>query len=165
MVSKRRTYNIEEFEKLIAAEPERRYELVDGDLHEKMPTQVHAKIVALILYRIMRYLEDNPMGDVLPEARYRLDVDDANSFVPDLSFVTIAKGPLAGDGAAPYTPELAVEVQSPGQSDRFLADKATYYLANGSRMVWLVYPNRRLVEVLTLDDRHLLTVDMTNDGA
>jgi len=50
-----------------------------------------------------------------------------------------------------------VEVQSPGQSDRFMADKAAYYLEHGARMVWLIYPDRRLVEVLTQQDRHLLT--------
>lgn len=53
-------------------------------------------------------------------------------------------------------PDLAVEVQSDGQSDRFMANKAAYYLANGSRMVWLVYPETQIVEVLTPDNRTLL---------
>jgi Uma2 family endonuclease len=45
-----------------------------------------------------------------------------------------------------------------------MSDKAAYYLANGSQMVWLIYPNRRLVEVLTADERYLLTVDGTISG-
>jgi Uma2 family endonuclease len=29
-----------------------------------------------------------------------------------------------------------------------MRDKAAYYLANGARLVWLVYPKKRMVEVL-----------------
>jgi Uma2 family endonuclease len=60
-------------------------------------------------------------------------------------------------GGVPYLPDLALEIQSPGQSDRFMMDKADYYLANGTRMVWLIYTERRLVEGLTPTERHLLT--------
>jgi len=91
------------------------------------------------------------------EARYTMPDDDSNDRIPDLSFISKDKAPLVKQGPAPYMPDLAVEVQSPGQSDQLMLEKAQYYLANGSRMVWLVYPDRRLAEVLTPDDRHLLT--------
>jgi Uma2 family endonuclease len=45
-----------------------------------------------------------------------------------------------------------------------MADKASYYLKNGSRMVWLVYSTKRLIEVLTPTDRHLLTEQDTVNG-
>ncbi len=61
-------------------------------------------------------------------------------------------------------PDLAVEVQSPDQSDKFMVDKAAYYLANGVRMVWLIYPEKRLVEVLTPDARYLLNDADALDG-
>jgi Uma2 family endonuclease len=61
-------------------------------------------------------------------------------------------------------PDLAVEVQSPGQSDRFMSDKAAFYLENGSKMVWLIYPDRQLVEFLTPTERQLLTLDGTISG-
>ena len=63
------------------------------------------------------------------------------------------------DGPALYMPDLAVEVQSPGQSDKLMSDKATFYLQHGTHLVWLIYPEKRLVEVLTTDDRALLTED------
>ena len=87
-----------------------------------------------------------------------------NDRIPDLSFITHEKGALVREGAAPYMPDLAVEVQSPGQSDKLMADKAAYYLANGTRMVWLVYPEKRIVEVLTPDDRQLLNDENTLSG-
>ncbi len=41
-----------------------------------------------------------------------------------------------------------------------------FYPAHGARMVWLVYPAaKRLVEVLTTAERHLLTATDTLTGA
>lgn len=61
-------------------------------------------------------------------------------------------------------PELAIEVQSPEQSDKFMKDKGEYYVARGSKLVWLVYPQQQIVEVLTPTERHLLTVNDTLNG-
>jgi Uma2 family endonuclease len=55
-------------------------------------------------------------------------------------------------------PDLAVEAQSEGQSDKFMLDKAQLYLKLGTRMVWIVYSTREIVEVLTPTTRHLLMV-------
>jgi Uma2 family endonuclease len=164
MVFQDRPYTITEYEQLLAEHPDRRFELIHGEIVEKMPTQLHAAIVGLLTHFLIGFLRQNPIGHALVEARYRLPGDDQNDRIPDLSFISQNKGALVKEGPAPYMPDLAVEVQSPGQSDRLMADKAAYYLANGSRMVWLVYPDRRLVEVLTADDRHLLTDTAAIDG-
>ena len=50
-------------------------------------------------------------------------------------------------GSVPEMPDLAVEVQSPDDSIKAMREKATYYLANGAKLVWLVYPRKRIVEV------------------
>jgi Uma2 family endonuclease len=42
--------------------------------------------------------------------------------------------------------------------------KADFYLRNGGRMVWLIYPEQRIVEVLTQQDRQLLTENSTLTG-
>lgn len=143
----------------------RRFELIDGEIVEKMPSQLHAYIVALLSSYLINYLQQNPLGWALVEARYQLPGDAHNAYIPDLSFVRSAGRTLIEEGPAPYMPDLAIEVQSPGQSDKFMSDKADYYLAHGSRMVWLVYPQKRLVESLTADSRHLLTqADMLAGG-
>lgn len=158
-------YTIQEFEEFVGR-PENvdwHFELIDGEIVKKMPTFLHGLIIALLTGALVNYLQQNPIGRALVEARYRLSSDERNDVIPDLSFVMIDK-PVIRKGAAPFMPDLAVEVQSPDQSDKFMADKATYYLANGVRMVWLVYPDKRLVEVLTPDDRHLLNDADTLDG-
>ena len=159
MVSRDRTYTRAEYEAIVMQNPDRRFELIEGELIEKMPTELHAVIVGLITYFLVGYLREKPIGHALVEARYIAPNDDANDRIPDISFITKDKGPLRAKGARTYMPDLAIEVQSPGQSDRFMVEKATFYLAHGSRMVWLIYPDRRLVEVLTPDERHLLTED------
>ncbi len=158
--------SVEEFEHFLAdfIESDRHFELINGEIFEKMPTQLHSQIIAFLTFALMLYLRENPIGRALPEARYRVVSDRVYDLIPDLSFVTNEKGAIVRKGAAPYMPDLAVEVQSDGQSDKFMVDKAAYYLANGSRMVWLVYPEKRLVEVLTQDERHLLTDDLTLSG-
>lgn len=148
MLSQDRTYTRDEFAVMAAEHPDLRLELIDGEIVEKMPTQLHASIAAMIAHTLIGFLQQNPIGYALVEARYGLPDDAHNDRIPEVSFVSKEHGPLVETGPAPYMPDLAVEVQSPGQSDRLMSDKAAYYLANGSRMVWLVYPDRRLVEVL-----------------
>ena len=164
MAFKDRTYTRDEFEALIAKYPNRRFELIHGAVVEKMPTQLHGVIIHLLSGFLFLYLRANPIGYAMVEARHSLPEDDANDRIPDLSFRTYDKGKIVDKGAAPYMPDLAIEVQSPSQSDQHMTDKARYYLENGSRMVWLIYPHRHLVEILTPDDRHLLTKDDTIHG-
>jgi Uma2 family endonuclease len=153
--------SIEEFEHFLAdyVETDRRFELINGEIVEKMPTFLHGLIVALLTSALINYLRQNPIGHASVEARYRASADATHDVIPDLSFIVNEKGEPVSKGAAPYIPDLAVEVQSDGQSDKFMANKAAYYLANGSRMVWLVYPGTQIVEVLTPDERHLLGID------
>ncbi len=162
MVTARST---QDYERIAAQHPDRRFELIHGEVVEKMPTQLHAYIVHVISGLLFIYLRAQPIGYALVEARFRVPDDDTNHRIPDLAYISRDKGPLRSQGAAPYMPDLAVEVQSPDQSDAFMVDKARYYLANGTRMVWLIYPDRRLAEVLTADTRHLLTEAGVIDGA
>ena len=62
-------------------------------------------------------------------------------------------------------PDLAVEIKSPSDSGRQMREKAEYYLANGARLVWLVYPQKRLIEAYSLDaDVEILLEDDTLTG-
>jgi Uma2 family endonuclease len=162
----REKIDIEAFEGFIR-QPEnasRRFELIEGDLVEKMPTQLHGYIIQLLSGFLFVFLREHPLGYALIEARYSHPDQPDTTLIPDLSFVTKERGPLVRSGAAPYLPDLAVEVQSDGQSDRFMLDKALRYLDGDTRMVWLIYPARGLVETLTATDRALLTLTDTLIG-
>ncbi len=155
MVSQDRAHTRQAYLALSEQYPDKRLELIDGVIIEKMPTQLHAYIVHRLSGFLFMFLREHRLGYALVDAHYSLPYDAENVRVPDLSFISAEKGPLQDSGPAPYMPDWAVEVQSPGQSARLMADKAAFYLANGSRLVWLVYPSKRLVEALTPTERHL----------
>jgi Uma2 family endonuclease len=142
----------------------RRFELIFGEITEKMPTQLPAYIIQMLSGFLFVFLRQNPIGYALIEARYRLPNDEENDLIPDLSFVKKGRGPLVRTGPAHYMPDLVVEVQSEGQSERFMLDKALLYLAHGTQMVWIIYPLRRFAEVLTANDRQLLAIEDTVNG-
>ena len=167
MAVQKTRYTVEEFEAFAALpeNAERRFELVSGEIVETMPTQLHAAIVSLLNFFLMHYLRENPIGWALVEARYQLPDDRENARVPDLSYASDRSRPLVSKGAAPYMPDLAVEVKSPDDNILELREKAAYYLANGSRMVWLVFPEKRLVELYRPDeDVEILTAADTLQG-
>jgi Uma2 family endonuclease len=108
------------------------------------------------------YTDKNPVGVVAgPDVGIRLP--DGNVRSPDVSVVRVEKLP---DGKPPRTfgafaPDLAVEVLSPNDSHRAVADKIGEYLQCGVALVWLVDPDARTVTVFrSLTDVHqLMSVD------
>jgi len=166
MTVEQRLYTVDEFEAYIERPEnvERRFELIHGEIVEKMPTEEHGIIVLRIGSRLFVFVQQHGLGYVAVEVRHQLPGEVHNARIPDISFIAGTDRVPVRTGAVPRMPDLAVEVQSPSQSDHLMIEKATYYLANGARMVWLVYPAKRLVEVLTGDDRHLLIEGDTIDG-
>jgi Uma2 family endonuclease len=150
-----KSYTIEEFDKFIALleNADRRFELIDGEIIEKIPTEEHGVLSVLMAARILMFDEQHQLGGrVGVEARYRTPEDRRNSRMPDVSFTSTARLlPITRKGAIPQMPDLAIEVKSPDDSVMLLRLKAAYYLANGTRMVWLIFPEQRLVEVYRPD--------------
>lgn len=161
-----RAITLVEFERFAETDDDRRFELIHGEVVEKLPTEEHGVVVARLVARLLLHVEAHDLGRVAVEARHRIPDDDHNSRIPDLVFTCKERLlPLTKKGSVPQMPDLAVEVQSPGQSEKRMADKADYYLQNGARMVWLLYPQKGIVEVLTADDRKLLVeTDMLDGG-
>jgi Uma2 family endonuclease len=63
-------------------------------------------------------------------------------------------------------PDLVIEVKSPDDTYTSRRERAQYYLVHGAKLVWLVYPDKRLVEVYRQGaDSDLLTGDDTLQGA
>lgn len=143
---------------------DRLLELINGEVVEKVPTEEHGAIVLNIAAPMRSFVKQHKLGRVTTEGLHRLPDDDQNAVLPDVSFRSGLSSPIVRTGAIPVMPDLAVEVQSPNQSDNFMAEKAAYYLANGSRLVWLVFPAKRVVMVHQPDGVDTLTEADTLDG-
>jgi Uma2 family endonuclease len=145
-------YTVEEFERLYLS-PEKNnhlFELIDGKVHEKIPTQQHGLIASNINLALALFARQHKSGRPGVEVRHQSPEDKHNSRLPDVSF-TCTRTPLVDQGSVIGMPDLAVEIKSPTDTIMEMRETAAYYLANGSRLVWLIYPNYRLIEVYRPD--------------
>jgi Uma2 family endonuclease len=148
----KRQYTVEEFKQLYLS-PENNnslFELINGEVRKKMPTQQHGLIALNIGFALTTYAKQHKTGRPGTEVRHQGLQDNRNSRLPDLSF-TCTRNVLVEQGSVPGMPDLAVEIKSPDDTINEMRDTAAYYLANGSHLVWLVYPNYRLIEVYRSD--------------
>ncbi len=131
------------------------YELVNGVL-VRMPLSSGgaSNIGSRLLGRLITYVEDNDLGAVTGEqGGYRLDPAHPRDteVAPDVGFVRAERVPAPESSdyykAWPLAPDLAVEVASENQFAPGMAAKAQTYLAFGTRLVWVVWPRYRRVDV------------------
>lgn len=165
MALQRQRVTLDEFERILALPQNRNrlLELVDGEIVEKMPTEKHGELAAWIASLLLAHVRPHKLGRVGVEVRHQLETDDKHSYLPDVSFIA-GERPSIEQGAVPRMPDLAVEVKSPDDSDSELMDKAHYYLANGSRMVWNVNYKQRTITVVTADEQYTLKDGDLLDG-
>ena len=120
----------------------KRYELIRGVLIEKMPTgDPHGDSVTRATILIRNYAEENDYGVVRAgEPGYRLERGPDSVRAPDVAW--IAPGCiLAGtQGYRELSPDLAVEVKSPSNSNPEMATKAQMWLCYGSQVVLVLDP-------------------------
>ncbi|MCU0511818.1 MAG: Uma2 family endonuclease [Anaerolineae bacterium] len=157
---------LESFEAFLTL-PENRdkqWELIDGRIVEKVPTEEHGLIAGNILFLLKLYVREHKQGRVGIEIRHQRPQDSVNSRQPDVSYYIDHTRAVVTKGAVSVYPDLAVEVKSPDDSYVALQDKAHFYLAQGTRMVWLVYPSKQAIEVLTADDVQWFTREDTLTG-
>lgn len=158
---------LDAFEQFIALPEnrERRFELIDGDVVEKpMPTREHGIIAAIFTTRLVIFTEKNNPGYPAVEARHRPTGDPRNDRLPDISVVLDANKPIEQRGAADYLPDVCVEIKSPDDSLKDLRAKARFYLAHGARLVWIVIPEKRLIEWYTAQAEDVATEDEVLGG-
>jgi Uma2 family endonuclease len=129
-----------------------RYELVQGRLVRMPPTGYeHGRISAILASQLQRFIELHPLGDVLgAETGFILSREGEPDTVlaPDAAFVSSQRSPARdATGFARLAPDLVVEVVSPGQTRSQMEAKARLYLAAGVRLIWIVWPDSRTVDV------------------
>jgi Uma2 family endonuclease len=126
-------------------------ELVDGTLVEKAVGYREARLALVLGYFIEQFLETNDLG-VTAGADGMLQIDTGLVRMPDLSFIVWDQFPDHRVPDAPMPdayPDLAVEVLSRSNTRREMKRKRREYFAAGTRLVWEVDPDLRVVNVYT----------------
>ncbi len=130
-------------------EDEFRYELVRGELVETPPAgSEHGGIATVILGHLYLYIRRQGAGKALStDTGYRLAEDHV--LAPDASFISESRIPASGlpVGFFPGAPDMAVEVISPSERELHISQKIEDYLHYGCKMVVVVRPRTRSVEV------------------
>ena len=132
-----------------------RGELIRGVLCETMPTgQEHGEIAALLTAELVVFARDRALGRITTsDAGVWLERDPDTVREPDIAFFSAAKVPpgLRVTGYSETVPDLVVEIASPSDSRREVHDKAHMWLNHGVRLVWIVQPETRSVDVYRPD--------------
>ena len=128
-----------------------RGELIRGVLHETMPAgQLHGWIVMKLGALLMNFIQPRALGTLVgSDSGIWLERDPDTVREPDIAF-TLAKrlppgGPVAG--YSEVVPDLVVEIVSPNDRRGEVAEKTAMWLSFGVRLVWLVRPDSRTIEV------------------
>jgi len=140
------------------------FELIDGEVVEKMPSFKPSRIGSRINGFIFIYLTQKETGYLTgADGGYKMPNGDV--FNSDVGYISKERLPEEPAREVPVPPDLAVEVKSPTDRKRAMRTKAEKYIAGGTKLVWLVFPEEQLIEVYTPDEDVLpVGVDGALDG-
>ena len=132
-----------------------RGELIRGVLCETMATGIqHGRIVTSLVIELGNFVRAAALGTlVASDSGVWLERDPDTVREPDIAFFSVEKMPLNAliTGYAEVVPDLVAEVVSPSDSRREVHDKARMWLSHGVRLVWVVQPETRTVDVYRAD--------------
>ncbi len=126
-----------------------RFYMIDGELFEMSPVKrQHARLASMINYFLQGHVMAHNLGEVHVEIGCYPPGDRSTLLAPDVAFVSSARlSQIPEDEFIPLMPDLAVEVVSPSNTIQQIRRKARFYLNNGARLVWIVLPAERGVDV------------------
>lgn len=149
---------------------DRLVELVEGEIVEmSKPSGLHGQITFLLSLKIGNYVVDNKLGIVTAaETGFIVERNaDGRDTVRalDIAFLSSARAPrVLPDQLLDIAPDLAVEVISPSNDAADIRLKIRQLLDAGTALVWIVYPDLRIVDVHTRDGSTTLEADDTLSG-
>jgi Uma2 family endonuclease len=126
-------------------------ELVRGKIVRYMPTGIsHGIVAAKVVRSLGSFVNENKLGIVLAaETGFYIFQTPDTVRAPDAAFIGNEK--LAKYGITekffPDAPDLAVEVVSPSDRKKEIEDKIKDYLTAGVSIIWVIYPQNRIVAV------------------
>jgi Uma2 family endonuclease len=128
----------------------KRFELVDGELVEQDVSALSSLIAAEIVGLLREFARPARLAWVFgADGGYRCFRGGLTVRIPDVSVVLRERLPVEsiGEGWLTIAPDIAVEVVSPNDRFNDVEGKIVDYLAAGTRLVWVVNPERRWVSV------------------
>ena len=142
--------------------PDKHVELVRGVLVVREPAGFrHGAVSATLTKLLANYVDSKRLGRVLAaETGFKLAADPDTVRASDVAFVSSVRLPDAEFlGYLALAPDLVVEVLSPGDRPGETLAKVGDWLNAGSRLVWVVDPDRRVARVYRQDGSETLITE------
>ncbi len=140
-----------------------RNELVRGEVREVTPPGFRHALVAQRLAEILgAHVRQRRLGIYVgSELGFRVERDPDTVRAPDGAFLSTARLRVLGRpaGYLEGAPDLAVEIVSPGDAMTQVREKARMWLRAGARMVVVVEPQARIVQLHTRAGERLVAAD------
>ncbi len=144
------------------------YELVRGELRQMSPANsVHGNLEFRLAVALGKYLEQHPLGEgYTGDTGFQLSAEPLTIRSPDLAFIRTERLPTGSRPAfLPLAPDLVIEIVSPSEQARTIAEKVSDYLTAGTRLLWVVYPEQQQVhEYRAAQAFRIYTIGDTLDG-
>jgi Uma2 family endonuclease len=143
-------------DELLAMPDGEHYELVDGVPVARTMSLLSSRVEMALGGILNAYSVENDLGWVLgPSCGYRcFPWKPGKVRRPDASFITRDRLPSEehwSEGYVTIPPDLAVEVTSPTDEVYDLEEKIEEYLRAGVRLIWVIHPEVRVVEIFRAD--------------
>lgn len=147
--------------------PDKHAELVRGVLIVREPPGLpHGRIAVELAAALVPHVRANGLGCVYVESGFKLASNPDTVRGPDLAFISEARIPDPEPRGYPaLAPDLAVEILSPDDRPGEVLGKVADYLTAGTRLVWVIDPDRRLVRIYRADGtENVLTTEQALQG-
>jgi Uma2 family endonuclease len=128
----------------------RRYEIIEGELYEMpAPSWAHATVIANLISAIIPLVVT--LGGRWRTAPPDVFFQGADPVQPDIIVLLPESQALPTERGVEEPPDLLIEVLSPSNRGHDLLTKRALYARAGVREYWLVDPDARTVEIVSLD--------------
>jgi len=131
---------------------DKRYEILRGGLiMVPAPFTIHQRLLRNIEDILWNFVKEKKLGEVLVAPT---DVVLSEDIVvqPDILFISKEGLDIIKEAAIMGSPDLIVEIISPSSASYDTVEKRDIYEEYGVKEYWLVFPQEKAIEVLTLED-------------
>jgi len=136
----------------------KRYELMDGELiMVPAPFPYHQKVSGNLEYILRQFIQSRNLGFVY-HAPCDVVLSDRDVVQPDIFFISKGRSQIITRENIKGAPDLIIEILSLSTAEYDRTYKRTLYARSGVKEYWIVDPNEREIEVMTLGEKGFETV-------
>lgn len=141
-------FSYRDYKSLPESETER-YELVEGELI-MVPSlnEYHQRVSGSLEFILWKFVQKGNLGRIY-YAPFDVHLGD-NVVQPDILFVFKERSYVITEEEIKGAPDLVIEILSPATAERDRTYKKVLYARYGVREYWIVDPEKKIIEVLTL---------------